>query len=138
MCLCITLVIYLMHQVLDSLDAVAGDIFGRQFGEDACMNLITLYMLPICQQYLFFQIYQSTSSSSSLSFPSYQSIGVMIIGLAYTLETVLTLICFALLERAGIPITLNAQAIEFNLQTYLLYVFINITWLILLTAATVY
>ena len=100
------------------------------------MILITLYMLPISQQYLFTQIYQS--SSSYVSFPTNQNIGIMIIGVGYTLETVLTIICFALLERSGIPIISNSQALEPHRQSYLFYMFGVLPLIIILTASTVY
>ena len=121
--------------VLLGLDATAGEIIGRQFGEDICMILIAIWMLPICQEYLFTQIYQNSSSSSSLPFPSYNDILTMIVGTAYGLETILTIFCFVILQRVGIPLASNTQVLEFNLLTFGFNAFIISAFCIVLVAA---
>ena len=87
------------------MNEVAADLVGRQFGEDLCMILLTIWILPITQFYLFPQIYPL--SSDSLPFPSYEQIGTTIIGTAFFTETILTILTFSVLMHIGIPLPDN-------------------------------
>ena len=121
--------------VMSNIGATAGEIVGRQMGEDLCMILIAIWMLPISQEYLFSQIYPS---SSSITFPSYESVGVMIVGTAYGTETILTILCFVLLQRVGIPFMTNRHVLEFKVMTWGLYVFSISAFMMVLTATFIY
>ena len=104
------------------------------------MILITIMLLPISQQYLFPQLYPvstSSSYSSSLPFPSYENIAVMV-GIAYSLETVLTVLCFTILQRVNVPLASNATIFEFNAQLMLIYVFGIASLIMTLVATMVY
>ena len=107
-------------EVMGNLGATAGEIVGRQFGEDLCMILICIWMLPISQEFLFNQIYVS---SSSVPFPSYENVGVMIIGAAYGTETILTILCFVILQGVGIPLMDNRQVLEIHRMSWGVYIF---------------
>lgn len=72
------------------------------------MVVLTIWVLPITQEYLV------PSNTIDNSLPSYIDIGTRIIGIAYALETVLTIVCYILLLRVGIPLESNTQVIEYN------------------------
>ena len=96
----------------ESFNGVAGDILGRQMGEDVCMVVILAWMLPISQEYLFSSVPNTEIATNP--FPTYSNILNMILGLAFTFETISTIIGFAALQRVGIPLIQNIKVIRMD------------------------
>ena len=80
-------------------------IKGRQLGEDGCMIILTLWMLPFFQDHIFTSIQPPNPLMPPL--PNYLDIFYMLILCSYGFETISTIICFTLLEKSGVPISEN-------------------------------
>lgn len=111
------------------MNEIASDIIGKQFGEDACMIVMAIWMLPITQEHLFPNSYMNPtintnnttsvgSSGNAVPFPSYTDIFKSILGIGFILENALTIISFGLLMKVGIPLTtsLKTHIKEFNIH----------------------
>lgn len=62
------------------LIVTTGDIVGRQFGEDGCMILLTLWLLPFTQLHLFPDFLQAGDPRRLSVMPSYNDIFISIVG----------------------------------------------------------
>ncbi len=111
-------------------------------GEDACMFILAFLMLPIVQEYLFPPIYPTISSeNNSIPLPSYFQVLSNIIGVAFGLETILTVIFFALLEKSGMPLKHNTSFVEFryeNVFSALAIMFMLACFLVVVTVTFYY
>ena len=124
--------------VNSQLGVTAGDILGRQLGEDFCFLILTLLFLPITQQHLFPNIYPASLNSSSLLLPSYTDILICIVGIGFVLENIMTVIGFALLIQAGVPLA-SSPALKkiFTFQEIGMYI-CNVTMYMMILIATFY
>ena len=82
------------------------------------MIILMIWFLPLTQAYLFTPVY---SSQDLIPFPSYENVLTTIVGTAYVTETILTILCFVLLMKAGLPLSNNA--LKINIQIYLTFIF---------------
>lgn len=69
-------------------------------------------MLPISQDYMFSSKGMMTDENSL--FPTYSNILNMILGIAFTFETLSTILGFAVLQKVGVPLMQNINVIKMS------------------------
>jgi len=111
------------NEINKNMSFVGQDIIGRQFGEEIAMIIIFIMLIPFVQNNLF---------PSEAAFPSFENLSICFIAIAFTTETIGTIIFFYNLEKAGYE--LDHKVIKMDLRFIVMFIFAGVTFMMMLKA----